>query len=114
MNQDLLNNPFDEELQSMTGPFGTLLRAVVDDIDRHGLKRRHLEKHERAVDGFFDDLAGRSFRSEAAEALRAQAAEVPGQAVHVPPARRRALEQQQRRERDQAVRLLPGGHRRAA
>ena len=42
------------------------------------------------------------------------AAEVPGQAVHVPPARRGAVEQQQRRERDQAVRLLPGGHSRAA
>ena len=31
MNQELLNNPFDEELQSITGPFGTLLRAIVDD-----------------------------------------------------------------------------------
>ena len=31
INQDLLNNPFDEELKSITGPFGTLLRAIVDD-----------------------------------------------------------------------------------
>ncbi len=72
MNQELLNNPFDDELQSITGPFGTLLRAVVEDIDQHGLKRRHLVKHEREVDSFFDGLATQSFRSEAAEALRAR------------------------------------------
>jgi hypothetical protein len=72
MNQELLNNPFDTELQSITGPFGTLLRAAVEEIDLHGLKARHLGRHERAADRFFDDLAARSFGSEAAEALRAR------------------------------------------
>jgi predicted RecB family nuclease len=72
MNQELLNNPFDTELQSITGPFGTLLRAAVEDIDRHGLKYRYLRKHERAVVKYFDNLAIRSFRSEAAETLRAR------------------------------------------
>jgi predicted RecB family nuclease len=70
MNQELLNSPFDEELQSVTGPFGVLLRAIVTTIDRHGLKRCHLKKHDRAVTRFFEGLAGQSFRSEAAEALR--------------------------------------------
>jgi predicted RecB family nuclease len=72
MNQELLNNPFDTELQSITGPFGTLLRAVVEDIDQHGLKRRHLERHERGVESYFEFLAAQSFRSEAAETLRAR------------------------------------------
>lgn len=72
MNQEVLNNPFDTEIQSVTEPFGALLRAVVDDIDRHGLKRRFLVRHERAVCGYFRSLEGRSFRSEAAEALRAR------------------------------------------
>jgi hypothetical protein len=72
MNQELLNNPFDTELQSITGPFGTLLRAAVEEIDRHGLKARHLGSHGRVADRFFDDLAARSFGSEAAEALRAR------------------------------------------
>jgi predicted RecB family nuclease len=72
MNQDLLNHPFDAELQSITGPFGTLLRAVVEDIDRHGLKRRFLGRHERAVGAYFRSLETRSFQSEAAEALRAR------------------------------------------
>ena len=39
-------------------------------IDEHGLKRRHLQRHKREVDEFFDALAERAFRSEAAEALR--------------------------------------------
>jgi predicted RecB family nuclease len=70
MNQDLLANPFNEELQSVTGPFGTLLRNVITTIDQHGLKRCHLKKHDREVAQFFESLAGQSFRSEAAEALR--------------------------------------------
>jgi predicted RecB family nuclease len=70
MNQELLNNPFDEELQSITRPFGALLRAVVATVDEHGLKRRHLQRHKRDVEGFFRGLAGATYRSEAAEALR--------------------------------------------
>jgi hypothetical protein len=70
MNQDLLNNPFDEELQLVTGPFGVLLRDAVTTIDKHGLKRCHLKKHDRGVAQYFESLARQLFRSEAAEALR--------------------------------------------
>jgi predicted RecB family nuclease len=70
MNQELLNNPYDQELQSITGPFGILLRAIVGVVDQHGLKRRHLQRHQRAVAKFFRDLTDQSFRSEAAELLR--------------------------------------------
>jgi predicted RecB family nuclease len=72
MNQELLNNPFDLELQSITGPFGVLLRSIVETIDRHGLKHRYLEKHQRDVDKYFESLDTRAFRSEAAESLRAR------------------------------------------
>jgi predicted RecB family nuclease len=70
MNQELLNNPFDEELQSVTGPFGVLLREIVTTIDQHGLKRCHLKHHDRVVTRFFESIAGQSFRSEAAVALQ--------------------------------------------
>jgi predicted RecB family nuclease len=70
MNQELLNNPFDEELQAITGPFGGLLRKIVDTIDQYGLKRRHLERHEADVTEFFKPLMIRSCRSEVAETLR--------------------------------------------
>jgi len=70
MNQELLNNPYDRELQSITEPFGTLLRSVVETVDKHGLKKRHLKRHERDVKKFFRLLASREYRSEAAESLR--------------------------------------------
>jgi transposase IS66 family protein len=72
MNQELLNNPFDEELQAITGPFGGLLRKIVETIDQQGLKRRYLEKHEPEVAEFFKRLEEKTFRSEPAEALRAR------------------------------------------
>jgi hypothetical protein len=70
MNQELLNNPYDKELQSITGPFGILLRAVVATVDQHGLKRRYLQHHEREVAKFLKDVADQSFHSEAADALQ--------------------------------------------
>jgi hypothetical protein len=70
MNQDLLNNPFDQELRSVTGPFGALLREIVATIDQHGLKRRHLRKHDQGVAQFFARLEAQCFHSEAAEGLR--------------------------------------------
>jgi hypothetical protein len=70
MNQDLLNNPFDEELQSITKPFGSLLRSIVATIDEHGLKRRYLARHTDHVEEFFRALSAQSPRSDAGRALR--------------------------------------------
>jgi hypothetical protein len=70
MNENLLNHPFDEELQSITGPFGKLLRDIVATIDQHGLRQSHLKKHEQAVANYFHHLGAQIFRSESAEALR--------------------------------------------
>jgi hypothetical protein len=70
INQDLLNNPFDEELRSVTGPFGSLLREIVATIDKHGLKRNRLQRYDRAVGQYFSWLSRQSFQSEAAEGLR--------------------------------------------
>jgi Transposase IS66 family len=70
MNQALLDNPFDQELQSITGPFGSLLREIVETIDKHGLKSRYLGKHEKDVTKFLQPFATQTYRSEAAEALR--------------------------------------------
>jgi predicted RecB family nuclease len=70
MNQDILDNPFDYELQSITRPFGELLRAIVSTVDDHGLKRRYLTQHARAVAEFFRSISKQSFRSETAVALR--------------------------------------------
>jgi hypothetical protein len=70
INQDLLCNPFDEELKGITRSFGILLRAIVSTVDQHGLSRRHLKKHDREVATFFRSLTDRPIGSEAANALR--------------------------------------------
>jgi Transposase IS66 family len=70
INQELLNNPFDEELQLITRPFGNLLRAIIASIDEHGLKRKYLKKHEDEVIEYFCSISAQPFRSEASNALR--------------------------------------------
>jgi predicted RecB family nuclease len=70
MNRAILDNPFDQELQSITTPFGSLLRSIVMTVDEHGLKRRHLERHSREVTTFFDGLTEHVYQSDASKALQ--------------------------------------------
>jgi hypothetical protein len=72
INQDLLSNPFDEELRSISQPFGDLLQSIVKSVDQHGLKKRHLQAHERDIARFFKALKDGTFSSEVAESLRAR------------------------------------------
>jgi hypothetical protein len=65
-NEDLLKQPFNEELRTLIQEFATLLRPMVETVDRFGLKARFLRKHLRSVDRFYRELAERDFRSEAA------------------------------------------------
>ena len=60
LNTQLLSNPFDEEFKSLVADFGSLLRQIIVTVDRYGLKRYHLAKHQREVDRFFTGLAGRA------------------------------------------------------
>jgi hypothetical protein len=69
-NEDLLANPWDEELKSIAADFGSLLRMIVATIDRYGLKQRHLGTHRRDVDKFFRSLSDKSYRSEVAESYQ--------------------------------------------
>ena len=66
MNQDLLCSPYDQEYKSIVAQFGVLLRGIIDTIDRYGLKRYHLHKHEADVDRFYLKLDGQSFKSDLA------------------------------------------------
>jgi hypothetical protein len=69
-NQDILANPWDEELKAVATGFGGLLKAVVATVDRHGLRRRHLGKHKPDIDRFFAGMRTTTYRSEAAEGYR--------------------------------------------
>ncbi|RWK54610.1 TM0106 family RecB-like putative nuclease [Mesorhizobium sp.] len=70
MNRAILDNPFDQELQSITVPFGALLRSIVVTVDEHGLKRKYLRRHARAVAAFFDALAEHTYESDVSKTLQ--------------------------------------------
>jgi predicted RecB family nuclease len=66
MNHDLLCSPYDQDYKSLVSQFGVLLRGIIDTIDRYGLKRYHLHKHEADVNRFYSKLSGQSFKSDLA------------------------------------------------
>jgi hypothetical protein len=78
LNDDLIDNPFDEEFKALAGEFGQLLRAIVDTIDLHGLVRRHLQPHKAEVSRFFRDLEARVYRSQISMAYQGRFAKTKG------------------------------------
>jgi hypothetical protein len=66
LNEAVLNCPYDEELRQVVMDFAELLKAIVQTIDRWGLKRRFLSKHLSTVDRFYRQLSKAVYRSEAA------------------------------------------------
>ncbi len=70
INEDVLKHPFNEELTFVAKRFGTLLREIVETIDRYGLKKRHLAKHKRSTERFFADVAALQCATEVSSALK--------------------------------------------
>lgn len=66
INDDLFKNPFDEELKNLAADFTGLLVPMIETIDRYGLKKRHLNKHQPAASRFLQRVANRQFSSEIA------------------------------------------------
>jgi hypothetical protein len=70
INEDLLRNPFDEDLKEIARRFGALLREVVETIDTHGLRARHLGKHRKSAAGFIEHVVAMECATEAGLALK--------------------------------------------
>ncbi|MGO8928130.1 MAG: TM0106 family RecB-like putative nuclease [Limisphaerales bacterium] len=70
LNGTMLDNPYDEELKHLVKSFGQLLKTIVEDVDRHGLKRHFLRKHVVAVDRFYRKAVRAEYQSPAALACR--------------------------------------------
>jgi len=67
LNDDLRSSPFDEEYKKIANNFSSLLRKIIDTVDKHGLKKRRIVKHKKDVLRFFSDLFGQNFKSELAQ-----------------------------------------------
>jgi hypothetical protein len=63
IDDDLLRHPLDMEFKSMAQGFGSLLRTIIETVDRRGLKARFLRRHKRAVRRFLKSVASTSVSS---------------------------------------------------
>jgi hypothetical protein len=70
LNDEILTNPFDEELKSIALKFSGKMKAIVDTIDRRGLRKHYFRKHLREVDEFFDSIDKVELTSDAASKLK--------------------------------------------
>ncbi|MDP2606629.1 MAG: TM0106 family RecB-like putative nuclease [Deltaproteobacteria bacterium] len=71
LNDELWKNPFNTELEEFVAAFKDLISPIMDDVAKYGLKRRHLSKHEGAVDRFYNcTILGREFTCEVARTFQ--------------------------------------------
>jgi len=67
INDDLFKNPFDQELKDLAREFTATLSPIVETIDKYGLKRIHLHKHQVVADRFVRKVLERSLVSDIAK-----------------------------------------------
>lgn len=56
LNDDLWKNPFNQEYEAFLSPVRDLLVPIFNDITKFGLKTRHLRKHLKWVDRFYNQV----------------------------------------------------------
>jgi predicted RecB family nuclease len=66
INEDLKKNPFDDDLKSIAQRFGVVLRSIVETLDKYGMRKRHLHKHNKHVEGLVNYVSTHAFTSEVA------------------------------------------------
>jgi len=66
LNDEVLSNPFDTELKQVVTAFAELLKAMVETVDRFGLKKHFLKKHLAAADRFYVEIGKADYQSESA------------------------------------------------
>jgi predicted RecB family nuclease len=70
LNGVMLDNPYDEEVKHVVRSFGVLLKTIIEDVDRHGLKKHFLHKHLRAVNRFYREVVQKESESPAASTCK--------------------------------------------
>jgi predicted RecB family nuclease len=68
LNDDLWKNPFNQELEEFVGSIRDLLVPIMADVEKFGLKRRHLHKHSHHVERFYKTvIVDREYQCEAVQ-----------------------------------------------
>jgi hypothetical protein len=66
VNDDLSKQPFNEEMKEVARRFASLLKPIIETVDRFGLKARYLRRHKGSVQQFYDVLSKHAFKTEVA------------------------------------------------
>lgn len=66
INDDLLNEPFNTELKEIAQAFSSVLKPIIETIDRHGLKAYWFRKHKVQAEQFFKNIASTEYKTERA------------------------------------------------
>ena len=66
LNEDVLKEPFNDEMKALVHEFTVLLKPVVETIDRFGLKAHFLRKHKVQVARFYERLLSCKYQAELA------------------------------------------------
>jgi predicted RecB family nuclease len=64
MNEDMKGNPFDGDLNAIVRRFATVMRPIIETIDRYGLSKRHLQRHKTAAVEFVEGVMKQRLASE--------------------------------------------------
>ncbi len=72
INDDLLHNPFDEELKELARRYTLTLKPMVETIDKHGLKTKFLSKHKRNAEAFLNWIGKQEVTSDVAQGYKSR------------------------------------------
>lgn len=64
LNDDLFKHQFDQEYKILVAAFSKLLRAIIETVDKHGLKKTYLEKHVKDTIAFYNNYIDQDYKSE--------------------------------------------------
>ncbi len=67
IDDDLLRHPMDIEFKEIATTFGSLLREIIETVDKYDLKKRHLQKHKKRVFRFLESVTPRCLSPELAK-----------------------------------------------
>jgi len=70
LNNDLLKDPYNNELKELAQEFAILIKPMVETVDRFGLKRRFLKKHKGYVKRFYRKLSKANYQNDLAAKYR--------------------------------------------
>lgn len=64
LNDDLVKNQWNEEFKTLTNDFSNLLNSIIETVNKYGLKKRNLNKHNMSVTSFFIRVKNTKFETE--------------------------------------------------